>query len=110
REIEQILDVISADSSQFRVLREVVQELETKEEPSPASNVTLGVCQYLLGRYSLALSTLQRGDGGALAHFYMAKAHFGLENYQAAIDSYALAAKAGYNADICALGCAEARR
>lgn len=110
REIEQILDVISADSSQFRVLREVVQELETKEEPSPASNVTLGVCQYLLGRYSLALSTLQRGDGGALAHFYMAKANFGLENYQAAIDSYALAAKAGYNADICALGCAEARR
>lgn len=63
REIEQILDVISADPSQFRVLREVVQELETKEDPSPASNVTLGVCQYLLGRYSLALSTLQRGDG-----------------------------------------------
>ncbi|MHB8898607.1 MAG: tetratricopeptide repeat protein [Thermoguttaceae bacterium] len=110
REIEQILDTIAADYTQLGNLREAVQELEAKEDPSPASNVVLGVCLYLLGNYPTALTALQRGDGGALAHFYMAKVHFGMGNYLAAIESYAAAAKAGYDRDVCALGRVEALR
>ncbi len=110
REIEQILDAIAADYTQLGALREVVQELEAKEDPSPASNVVLGVCLYLLGNYPIALSTLQRGDGGALAHFYMAKAHLGMHHHAAAGESYGAAATGGYDRDTCALGQVEALR
>lgn len=110
REIAQILDAIAADYTQLGALREVAQELEAKENPSPANNVVLGVCLYLLGNYPAALAALQRGDGGALAHFYLAKAHFGLGAYDAALQSYEAAAKAGYDRDICALGRVEALR
>ncbi len=110
REIEQVLDAIAVDYTQLGILREAVQELEAKETPTPASNVVLGVCLYLLGNYPAALSALQRGDGGALAHFYIAKANFGLGNYQATLDSYESAAKAGYDRSICALGRVEALR
>ena len=110
REIDQILDAIAADYTQLGVLREAVQELEAKEDPSPASNVVLGVCLYLLGNYPASLSTLQRGDGGALAHFYMAKAHFGLGNCTAACESYDAASRAGYDRDACALGRVETLR
>ena len=33
----------------------------------------LGVCLYLLGRYSDAVETLAHSDGGALTHFYLGK-------------------------------------
>ena len=110
REIEQILDAIAADYTQLGVLREAVQELEAKEDPSPASNVVLGTCLYMLGNYPAALATLQRGDGGALAHFYLAKAHLGLADYASARQSYEAAARAGYDRDACALGQVEALR
>ncbi len=110
REIEQLTDALGADFANCRLLREAVQELEFKEDHSPASYVRLGVCQHLLGRYQASLETLQRGDGGALAHFYMAKSHFALGNYDAAQASYGAAVQAGYNSDLCALGIAETLR
>ncbi|MHC4398251.1 MAG: tetratricopeptide repeat protein [Planctomycetota bacterium] len=110
REVKQMVNAIAGDFSQYRALRDAVAELELKEEQSPASNVRLGVCLFLLGRYARAIRVLKTADGGALAHFYMAKSHFAVEDYAAAQESYAAAGKAGYDADECALGRAGALR
>lgn len=110
QEVRQIVKAIAADYSQYRLLREAVAELETRETHSPAESVRLGVCYFLLGRYSLAVQTLKEGDGSALAHFYLGKAHFALEHYSDAIHSYAAAVKAGYNSDECAVAKSEAQR
>ena len=80
------------------------------EGRSPAAEVRLGVCYYLLGRYSAAIHALKSGDGEALAHFYLAKTYFALGQYEEAMNAFAAAAKAGYNADDCALGQADAQR
>lgn len=110
REIDEIVTAVAEDFSYYRTLRDAVGELEDREDQSPASNVRLGVCLHLMGRYSRAVDVLHRGDGGALAHFYLAKCHFALEDYAAAIESYDAAAKAGYDKGQCALGRAEAQR
>ncbi|HUT95775.1 MAG TPA: DNA-directed RNA polymerase subunit alpha C-terminal domain-containing protein [Thermoguttaceae bacterium] len=110
REIEQMADAMAGDYASYRTLRGAVAELEEKEDQSPASNVRLGVCLYLLGRYERAVDCLRRGDGGALAHFYMARAFFALRRYDAAVDSYGAASRAGYNGDDCTLGRVEALR
>ena len=110
QEIQQIADALSEDSSNHRVLREAVNELEAGEDRSPAAAVRLGVAQYLLGRYSLALETLKGGDGGALAHFYMGKSQAALEMFEPAVESFTAAAKAGYDADACNLARAESLR
>lgn len=110
REIEQLIETISRDYSNFKTLREAVDELESKEEQSPASNVRLGVCLYLLGRYHQATSALQTGDGGALAHFYLGKVHAARHEFADAAKSFDLAQKAGYNADDCQLAKADALR
>ena len=110
REIEQMVDAIAEDFSCYRTLREAVGELELREDQSPASNVRLGVCLYLLGRNRRAVAVLQQGDGGALAHFYMAKAYFALEEYQRPSKATLAAGRAGYDSDQCVLGRAEAQR
>ncbi|HWA97278.1 MAG TPA: DNA-directed RNA polymerase subunit alpha C-terminal domain-containing protein [Pirellulales bacterium] len=110
REVEQIAQSISSDFSNYRLLQEAVQELEQKDDQSPAGKVRLGVCYYLQGRYRLAEEALSKADGGALAYFYLGKTRFARQEYTTAIDAYNLAAKAGYNADLCALARAEALR
>ena len=86
-EINQIIQSISSDPTRLVVFRDAVAELETREGHTPASAVRLGVCQYLLGGYQRALQTLQSGDGGALAHFYMALANQSLQRYDASVTS-----------------------
>ena len=110
QEIKQMVHAIAEDFSQYRTLRDAVGELEASEERSPATQVRLGVCLFLLGRYQAALNALKQADGGALAHFYMARSHFALGAYAEASSAYQAAAKAGYNADECTLGRAEAQR
>ena len=110
KEIQQITQAICKEFSNYRTFRDAVAELESREDQSPASNVRLGVCMYLLGRYQRALDVLRKGDGGALAHFYIAKTQFAVERYKAAMESYVAAKQAGYNADECILGRAEAQR
>ena len=109
-DIRQLEQFLSGDPSHARVLRDALNELESREDRSPADNVRLGVGFFLLGRYRQARTTLESGDGGALALFYMAKVQFNLDQYQEAADSYAAAAKAGYHSNACALGQAEAIR
>ena len=110
QEVRQIQKAIAADFSNYRSLREAVAELETREGRSPAEAVRLGVYYYLLGRYALAVPMLKEGDGGALAHYFMGKSHFALQQYDEAIQSYAAAVKAGYNSDECAVAKAESQR
>ncbi len=110
KEVQQIADIIATDINQYRLLREAVGELELKEDLSPAGMVRLGTCQYLLGRYRRAIDSLQKGDVGALAHYYLGKSWVGLQQYERALESYAAAQKAGYDPDSCALSRAEALR
>jgi DNA-directed RNA polymerase subunit alpha len=110
REIAQLQQSIAEDYSQYGVLRDAVNELEAREERTPASKVRLGVCYYLLGRYRQAVETLSSADGGAVAYFYLGKSRFALGDYAEAIKAYGSAKVAGYNADDCALATAEAYR
>jgi DNA-directed RNA polymerase subunit alpha len=110
KEVRHLVNTIAVDFSQYRLLRDAVGELEGRQEQSPATNVRLGVCLYLLGRYRRAVEVLAKGDGGALAHFYLAKGSFSLERYDEAVRHYDLAKQAGYDGDEVALARAEALR
>ena len=110
REIEQLGRAISEDYTNFSLLRDCVAELEMREDSAPATQVRLGVCYYLLGRHRRALETLQQGDGGALARFFLGKVQLALGNYKEAIEQYNAAKKAGYNGDDCALAISECQR
>ncbi|MDP7205174.1 MAG: DNA-directed RNA polymerase subunit alpha C-terminal domain-containing protein, partial [Pirellulaceae bacterium] len=109
-EIKELTTAISTDFSNYALLRDAVGELEVREDRSPATAVRLGVCYYLMGRFERAKETLANADGGALAQFYQGKAHFVCEDYDAAQECYAAAARAGYDADICALARVEVTR
>jgi DNA-directed RNA polymerase subunit alpha len=110
RDVKQMQEAIARDFSQYQVLRDAVNELQSREEHTPASNVRLGVCLYILGRYFRAIETLRQADGGALAQYFLAKSLFAREDYAAAIECYLAAEKAGYDVGDCTLGRAEALR
>ena len=110
REMRQMQEAIARDFSQYAVLRDAVGELQSREEHTPASQVRLGVSLYLLGRYYRAIEALAQADGGAMAHYYLAKCHFARQEYKEAVASYKAAEKAGYDVGDCALGRAEALR
>jgi DNA-directed RNA polymerase subunit alpha len=109
-EILQIRSAVSADYANYSVLREAVADLESQTDRSPATQVRLGVCYYLLGQYSSAIRTLQAADRGALAFYYLGKAYLALDQYTEALEAYESAKKAGYNSDEVALAKAEAER
>jgi DNA-directed RNA polymerase subunit alpha len=109
-EIEAISRFIAEDSTRHATLRDAVNELASHDEQTPASSVRLGVCQFLLGRWRDAETTLSNADGGALAHYYLGKTKIELEKYGEAIACYESAKTAGYDPDHCALAIAEARR
>ncbi|OUT63744.1 MAG: RNA polymerase subunit alpha domain protein [Planctomycetaceae bacterium TMED10] len=110
QEINKISSAIAGDSGQFKVLKNSVADLELQQPRSPATAVRLGVCYYLMGRYSHAAETLGQGDGGALTQFYLGKCHFADGNYAAAKTSFESAATAGYDPDTCALAIGETER
>jgi DNA-directed RNA polymerase subunit alpha len=110
REVRQMQEAIARDFSQYQVLRDAVNELQTKEEQTPASNARLGVCLYILGRYYRSIEVLRQADGGALAYYYLGKALFARQEYEAAIEAYQNAERAGYDSGECMLARAEALR
>jgi DNA-directed RNA polymerase subunit alpha len=109
-EIKNISQAISADYNNFRTLRDATGELASQSGRTPAASARLGVCQFLIGRYSDAVQTLTNADGGALTHFYLGKAYLALDKYADALTAYESAEKAGYNRDDVALAKAEAMR
>ena len=76
-------------------------ELSLEDQPnrSPATNARLGVCLFLLGRFSDAVETLAHSDGGALTHFYLGKAYLALDRYAEVLTAYESAERAGYSRD-----------
>jgi DNA-directed RNA polymerase subunit alpha len=110
KEVQQIKDSIAADFSNYRSLREAVQELESVPAQSPASAAKLGVCYFLLGRYRLADEMLKSADGGALALFYLGRTFAARRQFPEAIKAFQDASKAGYDRDECALAQSEAQR
>ncbi|MBN1395298.1 MAG: tetratricopeptide repeat protein [Pirellulales bacterium] len=110
REVRQMQEAIANDFSQYAQLRDAVGELQGREDQTPASQVRLGVCLYLLGRYYRAIEVLAQADGGAMAGYYRAKCHFARQEYAEAVEHYNAAERAGYNSDECALGKADALR
>ncbi|HYO23819.1 MAG TPA: DNA-directed RNA polymerase subunit alpha C-terminal domain-containing protein [Lacipirellulaceae bacterium] len=109
-EIREISRAVSADYNNFRSLRDATNELAQQPSRTPAASARLGVCQYLIGRYSDATQTLASADGGALTHFYLGKSYLALDKYAEALTAYESAEKAGYNRDDVALAKAEAMR
>ena len=110
REIEEITASIAANYSKYGELKEAVQELESQPTRTPATSAKLGVCLYLIGRYSSAIEVLSNADGGALTHFYLGKAHLALDAYDEAHKAYESSEKAGYDKGIVTLAKAEAIR
>jgi len=109
-EVLQISSAINDDFSQFGILRDAVNELEISESLTPASATRLGVCYYLLGRFTRAIETLANSDRGAVSYFYTGRSHFALGDFAQAIDNYAIAEKSGYNKGRCTLARVEAYR
>jgi DNA-directed RNA polymerase subunit alpha len=109
-EIVQITSAISKSYANYRELRDAAAELEDQPNRSPATTARLGVCLYLLGRYSDAIELLAHSDGGALTHFYLGKAYLALDKYPEALAAYESAERAGYSRDQVALAKAEALR
>ncbi len=110
REIDQIVSGIAANYTRYRELREAVAELEAQAGKSPAAMARLGVCQFLLGRYSEAAETLAHADGGALTHFYLGKAHLSLDQHDEAMKAFDQSERAGIGKDVVALAKAETLR
>jgi len=107
--VQRLTSAISENYALYRPMREAVQELERRGDKSSAGKLRLGVCNYLIGRYSAAESTLSGTDGG-MAKFYLAKSLAAQGKYAAAVAAYQAAAKAGYSSEWCSLGRAEALR
>ena len=109
-EIKFVTERICTDYGQFPVLKDVTRQLADQADRSPATNVRLGVCQYFTGDYAAAIETLQNADSGALAYFYQGRALFALNQFEQALPAYEAARTAGYDADVCNLAIAEAKR
>lgn len=108
--ISQLVQAMAEGVTNYRILREAVQELEHGTDLTPATKTRLGVGYFLLGRYERAIETLRSGDGGAVALFYLGKSHLALEQYDEAMARFEAAASAGYDANACTLARAEALR
>lgn len=109
-EIKFVQQRICSDYAQFPVLKDIARQLSEQPDRSPATNVRLGVCQYLIGDYRGAIETLQNADSGALAYFYQGRAYFALNDFESAIACYEKAQTGGYDPDLCQLAIAECRR
>ena len=109
-EIDRISRAIEEDLTQLTLFRDAVQELQQSQGLSPATHVRLGVCLYLLGKFSEAEGALRHGDGGALAQYYLGKICFQTEQYSRALDFFEAAEKAGYTPEWCQLSRAEVLR
>ena len=109
-DVGSIRTAVSENYGHFGELRDAVNEMEADELLSPAGKTKMGVCQFLLGKFSDALTTLQSADGSAMALLYQARCMFELASYGDAVAVYEKAQTSGYNEDQCKIGIAEAYR
>ncbi|MEE2936834.1 MAG: DNA-directed RNA polymerase subunit alpha C-terminal domain-containing protein [Planctomycetota bacterium] len=109
-DVGTIRTAIAENYGHFGELRDAVNEMEVDDTLSPSGKTKMGVCQFLLGKFSESLQTLQVADGSAMALFYQARGLFEVGRYDEAIGVYQQAQRSGYNEDQCNIGIAEAHR
>ena len=109
-DVVEIRQMIAENYGHFAELRDAVQEMLEDSALTPAGKTKMGVCQFLLGRFSDALDTLRAADGSATALFYSARSLFELKRFEEAIEYYEQSQKAGYNEDQCKIFIAESNR
>lgn len=110
-EIRMLETGIRENYARYTELKQAVAEAKSRgDEESPAFFVKLGVCQYLIGEIEDAFESLKRGDGGAVAHFYLGLIYERNGKYSEALREYADALRGGYDDDQCALARARAYR
>ena len=109
-DVGSIRTAVSENYGHFGELRDAVSEMEADDVLSPAGKTKMGVCQFLLGKFGDALTTLQSADGSAMALFYQARCMFELGSYDTSVGVYEKAQTSGYNEDQCKIGVAESYR
>lgn len=108
-DVQALIDQVAEDFSQYRAIREAVQELEQRGVEDADARQRLGIANYILGRFAQAAALLD-GLDDPVARFYLGKALFAQEKYAEAREAYRLAAEAGFSKDLCTLATAEALR
>ena len=108
-DVTAIRTAVSENYGHFGELRDAVNEMEADDMLSPAGKTKMGVCQFLLGKFSDALTTLQSADGSAMALFYQARCMFELASYGELL-RFTNKHKPRDTTDQCKIGIAEAYR
>jgi DNA-directed RNA polymerase subunit alpha len=98
--VADLREVLGRDPSRYRTLRDAVSAMKDREKGSmtPEVHLRLGVGEVLLGRYPAGLEQLGKAGGTGLAYFHRGIALENLQRYDDAVDAFAAAAKAGYDA------------
>ncbi len=109
-ELRSLVEALGEDAAAHRGLKAAVRELEGAEGLSPAASVRLGVGQYLLGRFNEAATTLDAGDGSAMASYYLGRAAMASGDHDRAITAFRRARESGYDAATCDAAAVECLR
>ena len=110
KEVKQITDAIAADFSNYRQLRDAVQELESAQSTTPAAPRSWGCVISCWAGTAWPTRCYGRLTAGHLAQFYLGRTCSARGHYEEAVKAFHDAAKAGYDRDACALAVASAQR
>ncbi len=93
-------EVLGRDPSRYVTLRDAAAAIGEREtgKLKPATHLRLGIADCLLGRYRGSLEHLTKAGDVGLAHYFRGVALENLQRWDDAIDAFAAAAKAGYDA------------
>ncbi len=98
--VADLRELLNRDPSRYRTLRDAVATIREREkkEPRPDSPLRLGVGEVLLGRYAAGLEHLKKGGDQGMACYFRGIAQENLQHFLDAAESFAQAAKQGYDA------------
>ncbi len=109
-DLRRLSEALAEGGEMFRSLRLAIRDLEAAGDRSPAATVRLGVGQYLLGRFTDAITTLKAADGSAMALYYLGQAQAAVEAFDDAVISFRGAGRAGYEKASCEAEAAACQR
>lgn len=98
--VADLREVLGRDPSRYKTLRDSVAAIQDREKGGavkPQTHLRLGVADVMLGRYHSALEHLGKAGDNGLALFFRGLALENLQKWTVAADSFAAAAKAGYD-------------
>jgi DNA-directed RNA polymerase subunit alpha len=96
--IRDLKEVLGRDPSRYKTLRDAASAMADREKGSmkPLTHTRLGVADVFLGRYSAALEHLEKAGDEGMAQFFKGIALENLQQWEAAANAFAAAAKSGY--------------